>query len=1171
MLITALVYIAGTKFSLLFTVAFLKKSISVLIFAFPHILYLLFTGSFVLVIMSLYLKHKAWKMGWLSTLIEEEKKKTERQEKKEKDWLRLFTISNSWLIKLENRFRLDRIKQDIRQFSLPSPSSLIIILFFFSLIYYFGHKDIPYKSFFEFNTWRQFNKTLVEKEDLANSISILTGLTAVVFALVIFVTESIRDNKNHEQKRVLLKVSNLWLLITLTALSLLNFLWFKVTVLSLVFPVVVAVLIVVSFWNVISMLLDVDKQKSAQVTFLKERIERSIYESIRERIGNTILLSKVGKDKEIKIEYTLSKRWIAESVQNYFFIESVEDGWLSDINLGKLKELVELLESSAQRSEFSLYETTSPLSGESRDSGTYQRQPQAIPVKMVYLLKRYGEHLSPDSIFQRDSKAILALPKEFQHDTKLVKHIRSEVSKIFLFKKGGPVSATFRKELQGTKEQLVAAIKSTSLVSVEELKQIYLDIAETFLEILNRFGGGYSAEQARSESGSLFDGWSEVRWLNGDIRELMTIAIETRNRDIITEIIYLPIAVASRALQVKDHFLFQEFTRFSQTIYYLTEEMEEGKLKSFITERSWRYLTELTKYYIESELRDDDNYENIKDIKEFEDFGLDIFRVFQNLLKSTFERRDIKTFKKILSEFLQMFKRFKPAEEHPDLEYLEHNSNWTQSEEEKKNVRQRIEFRKTQINISKRLKLSKEEIVFGTTAYLFEKYRLHQSDPLFQEFFTMAKDALPNDTVRLTEVYISSRSLWRDNFWGWDDWEMIPDGEVHSIDVESKLDRLYCIKALQILGGKNAESISTIKLPSSRDLAFLAEDRQKTVISALDDISSQSAQWSFILTSEQVAMVPVLKELLAKAKQEQEKAEEGMKKNAPIDEEKLSEFKKDVIEEFNKMGHLRKIFIKLGVYEDLTNQKPVNPVLSYGYNQIQDKGALIKDWHVNYIDLGQGLGRGMGRSEDEVIFGEMAEGITEKKNIKKNEVISEIERTILEMNTENPVILQTLNHNFEYEQVRQSESFIPHYNRDCPPTMFDGMSGYMGILKVADRKVPVIDIFVWKEDSKNKVVVTDIGKLGKWLQYSPVEKEKDVPYKEGIFLFRVADLNVENSLRQEILSENPPWLQEEQDADEYLRKRMLVRIFEKLTFKIQNPAIGACFTVSDIPVEETED
>lgn len=1167
MLMTVLLYTAGTEWGMFLGAILFKEGASLVVFVFPYILKLLTVGALFLIVISLFLKHKAWKKGWLSTLVEEEKKRTEKEERQEKDWFRMFRVSDSWLINLENRFRLDRIKQDIWQFYLPSPSSLFIILFFFVLIYYFGHKDIPYKSFLEFSTWKQINIALVEKENLANSISILTGLAAMVFALVIFVAESIRDNKNHEQKRVLLKESKLWLLITLTTLSLLNFLWFKVTVFSLLLPFLVAVLIIVSLRSVLLMLLDIDRQKKAQVKFLKERIERSIYESVRERIGNTILLNRVGKDKEIKVEYTLSKRWITGSAQDYFCIESGEDGWLSDINFGRLEQLIKLLEDSAQRLGFSLYSTASPSSGESETSGTNQSSQQTIPVKTAYLLKRYGEYLSLD---HRDGRLMLALPKEFQDDAKLVRHIRTEVAGIFLFRKGEPVSAIFRRELQGTREQMTAAIRANSVVSVEELKQVYIDIAETFLSVLNRFGGGYSAEQAKSESGNLVEGWNEVRWLNEDIREFISIAIETGNKDVIREIIYLPIAIASRALDEKDHLLFQGFTRFAQSIYYLTEDIEEGSLQSFVKERSWRYLTELVKYRIESELTDDDNYENVKDLKEYEDFALDTFRVFQNLLKLTFDREDIETFQKVLSAFQKLFKRFKPSEEHPGLEYLEHSLSWVQSDAEKENIRKKIEFLKVRIDISNRLKLSKEQIVFGTTAYLLERHRLNQAKATLKDFFSTAQATLSSDIVRLTEVYIASRSLWRDNFWGWDDWDMIPDGEVRTIDVESKLDRLFCVKALQILETKTPEAIATIELPRTRDLAFQAENGQRTAMSILNDIFSQPDQWNFILTAAQIAKAPALKELLAKAKLEQEKYEEEMKKNAPLDEEKLTEFKKEVLEEANKNGHLRKIAEKLGIYENLTTQRSEESLPSYGYNQIYDKGGLIKDWHITHLGLGEGFGRGMGRSEDEVVFGEIAEGITEKRNIQKNEIISEIERSILEKNLEVPIVLQTLNSSFEYEQVRQSERFIPHYHRDCPPTMFDGLGGYMGVLKIADKDVPVIDVFVWKEDLKNKVVVTDMGKLGKWKQYLPIEKAEDTPYQEGIFLLRVADLNAEDGLRGEIMTENPDWLQREGDPEEYLRKRMVIRIFEKLTFKVENPAVGACFTVSDVPIEESD-
>lgn len=438
----------------------------------------------------LFKEYKKWNQGWLSNLIEKDisETATKRENKPDKNYklnldskgiLRVIELIKFRLLEIIGNtieYFKDKVSYDIKHLYLPSPTSLLILLVIAVVSFVFSHSGVPYKTFLEIHNWFNVLSGNIEVVDLSNVISVLGGFVSIVFALVIFIAESIRDNKNPEQKRVLLKVSGLWFLVTLTTLSLLNFLWFKLTIFALIFPLAIAGGIIYSFKNVIFTLIDPEVREENRVKLLKERIKKIIFESIRERIGNNILLNKVGQDKEIKIEYTFSKHWLDRSASDYIFIESIKEGWLSDINLVELDGLVKRLENSAQQLGFSLYLNTSPsLIGRTEDQATIQSQTKSGRIKKVYLLKRYGEYLPPSSIFTEDSKIILAIPKDFEKDPNLIEYVRNLVPHIFRFRQTEPSSNAFRRELQGTKDQLVGAIKALSLGSIEELKQVYLD------------------------------------------------------------------------------------------------------------------------------------------------------------------------------------------------------------------------------------------------------------------------------------------------------------------------------------------------------------------------------------------------------------------------------------------------------------------------------------------------------------------------------------------------------------------------------------------------------------------------------------------------------------------------------------------------------------------------
>ena len=135
---------------------------------------------------------------------------------------------------------------------------------------------------------------------------------------------------------------------------------------------------------------------------------------------------------------------------------------------------------------------------------------------------------------------------------------------------------------------------------VEELTATYMLVAEEFLTTLNELGGGYTAEQARNERGALFQGWNEVRWLVSDIRELIMVASDTDNANVIEKISYLPYAIAARAIQAGDHLLFQELLSFATFIYWLAAaKPPSSSARSIMIERSWRFLKELSDFYVQ--------------------------------------------------------------------------------------------------------------------------------------------------------------------------------------------------------------------------------------------------------------------------------------------------------------------------------------------------------------------------------------------------------------------------------------------------------------------------------------------------------------------------------------------------------------------------------------------
>ena len=696
-------------------------------------------------------------------------------------------------------------------------------------------------------------------------------------------------------------------------------------------------------------------------------------ESARERVGNNILIQKLGPDREIKIQYTISKTWIESGPDDYLFIDLPHAGWISDINMGELQSLAKLIEENARRLGFEVYDRTAAMAGVSRRGTNIGPANRAeTPVKKVYLLKRFREQLPPEFIFSADGRAILAVPKELASDKNLLDEIRSRVLFIFKSTNVEPSSVGFRREMQATKDQLLGAIRAVALGAVEELRQTYVQVSEVFLETLHELGGGYSAAEASQERGNIFEGWNEVRWLISDIRELLIVSAATDNTDVIGSIAFLPIAVASRAIQAHDHLLFQEFAPFATFLYALAaSKPPELNVRSFMTDRSWRYLKNLADYFIQPPYLDRAGGDH--DYDELADFALFVFKVFQDLLKAAFDKRDFAAFQVMITEFMLLFERFTAEAVSLSVRSMELQLEMMQDDDAgRARLETKLRVQKKKENASRRVALGRDQVLFGLAAYVLDKLFQKPEDAAVRQLFTEIETRLPTDLERFTDIFESTRDFKVSDYWGWSQWDMVADGRPHFRDLHSKPNQLYCVRALQILASLQPEQVSRLNL---QKLGYLASEGNPQALPAtLQTIQSQPEKWERILSATELAQINTLLELLSRARRAQADAERDAVIAAEIDPDKLAKFKVSLLTAFEDNGRLRPVMRKLGIFRDFSYQRPRKGVPSWGFNQLDDKGAFIVQSQVSYGDWGEAYGRGLAQAEDEIAFGTMLEG-----------------------------------------------------------------------------------------------------------------------------------------------------------------------------------------------------
>ena len=783
-----------------------------------------------------------------------------------------------------------------------------------------------------------------------------------------------------------------------------------------------------------------------------------------------------------------------------------------------------------------------------------------LDVKKAYLLKRYREEIPPDSIFYGKSRSLFALPEEFAQSTAVLADVHAAIPHIFRFTKEEPSSAAIRREMQGTKDQLAQAIRDHALGEIDDLRQAYLQISEEFLLQLVELGGGYSAEQAQKERGNYFESWTEIRWLLCDLRELIIIAVDAGNTDVLGKIAFLPFAIAMRAVQARDHFLFQQFFQFASLLYILgIEKPEDSPVRAWMIERSWRWPKEIADFYIGHGL--DAKTSTPEDLEQMRDFALYSLRVYQDLLKLMADKRDITAFGTVAHEVRKLYGRFREADDQPNLAILRFQLEHTQNDEQRELVTSQLERQEKRQAVAAAINMAIDEIFLALAGRVLAQRLEAPEDAVTGHLLDAIIALLPNSLDTLAATFAEASGWHASDTWGWNQWDMVADGEAHWVDTHSKLNQIFAVRALQLLAVLPPETRTAIQLPANHTLAEMArEGNPQGLLATLNAIEANPGRWRTVLSQEARNCIGVLREGLSAALNAERELAAERTRNAPLNSEKITEFRGELVRSFAESGRLRHILEAKRALEIDLSKSPGAPVRSLGINQIDDKNAFIAQEQTSYAGWGRGYGQGIAQGEDEEAFAAMIEAAKIKHPIISGDIVTAIRRVITEAKLKEPIILQSLVFDARYAEIDRNPGFTPKYKPDLH-TPWRDFNGFMGLLTFGTQQVPVFDTFVRRPDSQNKILILDAQQFLRWLQFAPDHDPGEQTYADGQLLIRVIDLNSDRKQRDEIIAQNPPWLAQQRDPIAYLRGRVLLNIFEKFHIKILDANQAVCLTL----------
>lgn len=966
-----------------------------------------------------------------------------------------------------------------------------------------------------------------ESNHYQNLIAIHAGIGAIIFALVIFVAESLRDDEVKDRARVLLKESYLFPLAVAEILVFFIFIWGDVSFLSILPVITVGLFTIWSLSKIVLVLLSKYRFAQKRAELLKERLRRSIDLAIDERIGNNILLSKLD-GKDIKLEY---HPFSIDSETKYYCFHAEKFGTISDINLQELKKLADIVDEEGRKNGFSFGGGEEPQVSVGEEGAVEETEPKPLPKNnQRYLMKKFHD------VVDEEHRTLICLDKKLFKDTSKLKDISALVSSAFVIKPADNFAEEVRYEISGAKDQFISAIENKQLGKTEELVSLYIKLAEGFLEHITKCGGGYSAEQARKERHSLFAGWEQVGWLSSDIRDIFKKAMQSHDREIIRKVAYLPIAIASRAIEKQDHYLFQEFIWFAELLYLSAIKEKDDDLKKFLIDRSWRYLKEICDIYIEAKLRK--SALDKKQLESLRDFGIHFFVIFQNLLKKAFDNRDIESFEAFKSAVQKLFDHFKPSESVRNAEDIKWRlEKMDLTGEQKNDLNAFFEKQKTIESIEQDIKTKRSQMFFGLASWILDYFMRNKTDEVVRQFYDSVQSVFPPKIEDFTNIFLKTHSFDVEDFWGWSWWEMRADGKVHSIQILEKLERFYAVKSLTLLAGKADEEIRKIELPHTRDLAYLAEGT-RDLIKVLGDIKTNPDDWKFVLSENAVSKVDVFKELLAKAKEAQELEEVKLKKEQAISQKRVQEFKKEVLKTFYEDANMRDIFAKhFNAYEDKTKEETEYKE-RFGINIVVDKASFLDEWHVHYDDWGENYGRDLASGEDSYLLDNIAKDCKEITN-------ENFEATLEKFENPDDIVIFTINIAF-WRFFEDSKSFKSKWHRDIKQLEVKGFGGWY---EFNGQSIPVFETYHRKIGKQ--ILILNKTKVGRLVQLSPLNEGENKESVEDIFYMDIQAFSENQVLMNEFIKKPPVWLQKignKQKQREHLRERVRIQIFERFEY-----------------------
>jgi len=303
-----------------------------------------------------------------------------------------------------------------------------------------------------------------------------------------------------------------------------------------------------------------------------------------------------------------------------------------------------------------------------------------------------------------------------------------------------------------------------------------------------------------------------------------------------------------------------------------------------------------------------------------------------------------------------------------------------------------------------------------------------------------------------------------------------------------------------------------------------------------------------------------LKQLLNKMKEKAEKKINEEKRSRSISQKKVKEFKHQVLRGFCANAHMRKIMIRFKLYKYKTKDEIGKSLQLQINKKIDNKALFFDEWIEQSDNHGRFYGYNLAGNENLELIKRISENCKEIS-------IGNFEGKLREFeNLENIVIIR-INNAF-YQFFDSLENYIP--KGKITSKVNDKITKLKSFDKYYNFKGHLIPIFNILEvpNTEKQILILDKTKIGKLVQYSPLNDREDTNLVKDIFYIDVQELTKNEQLMAKLVKNPSEWRQEKGEKEEqleYLQELVHIQIFENFEYIKPKDFKGYKLFVKDNP------